>query len=211
MRQKAPALIWSSPANSLGGVRNAPEVSTTWKWKKRDTISFTQQCPHLQRIYVYVRGNVGGPHIIRQKSLFFCSSCRARSRLDGHQNVCGRSTILKLWENRWNCKRLDVLYNEKTQTKTQTKQTTKTHHPEKKKASSVLSETKNYAFRTNRSLGALRTSSRRHRKIPQVDWCPTLPIVREISLHTSQPLKRWDTLVHPRLGRCRCARPELLL
>jgi len=63
------------------------------------------------------------------------------------------------------------------QTNPQTKQTTKTHRSEKKKASSELSETINYAFRTNRTLRALSSSSRRHGKIPQVDRCPTLPIV----------------------------------
>ena len=51
-----------------------------------------------------------------------------------------------------------------------------THHPETKKTSSELSETVKLRFRTSKTLGALRTASRRHSNIPQVDWYPKLPI-----------------------------------
>ena len=109
------------------------------------------------------------------KVFFVAHAVRARGS-DGHQNVCGRSTILKLWENRWKCKRLEVLYK-KQKTSKQHEQTTNKTPPRNKKTSSKLSETWNYAFTTIRTLGALRTSSRRHRNIPQVDWYPKLPIV----------------------------------
>ena len=36
--------------------------------------------------------------------MFFCSPCRAYSRLWWSSNVCDRSTILSLSENRWNAK-----------------------------------------------------------------------------------------------------------
>ena len=50
----------------------------------------------------------------------------------------GRSTILRLSENRWKCKRLDVLYSNKKQQNNPNKQQA-THHPETKKISSELS------------------------------------------------------------------------
>ena len=109
--------------------------------------------------------------------VFFCSSCRARSRL-------WRSSK-RLWSVNYSQVVREQVKMQKTGCPQQWKQTKQTpkpnkqqnHHPEKKKASSELSETINYAFRTNRTLGALSSSSRRQRKIPQVDRCPTLPIV----------------------------------
>ena len=72
---------------------------------------------------------------------FVAHAVRARGS-DGHQNVCGRSTILKLWENRWKCKRLDVLNEGNKPNKHPNPTNNQTSHPEKKKTSSELSETK---------------------------------------------------------------------
>ena len=52
-----------------------------------------------------------------------------------------------------------------------------THPPETKRTSSELSETVKLRFRTSKTLGALRTSSRQHSNIPQVYCYPKLPIV----------------------------------
>ena len=46
-----------------------------------------------------------------------------------------------------------------------------------KRTSSELSETVKLRFRTRKTLGALRTSPRRHSNVPQVDLYPKLPIV----------------------------------
>ena len=75
------------------------------------------------------------------KNFFVAHAVRARGS-DGHQNVCGRSTILKLWENRWKCKRLDVLNEGNKPNKHPNQTNNQTNHPGKKKTSSELSETK---------------------------------------------------------------------
>ena len=64
---------------------------------------------------------------------------------------------------------------QKQETKTQTKPNNTP--PETKRTSSELSETVKLRFRTRKTLGALRTSPRRHSNIPQVDLYPKLPIV----------------------------------
>ena len=107
---------------------------------------------------------------------------------------------------RWKCKRLDVLKVETNQTNTQPQQTTKT--PPQKRRRHPVNEVRQKPTLSDQNItvGALSSSSRRHSKIPQINKTPRCLLSWEIFLHTSQSLNRWNTLVHPRPSRCRCAR-----
>ena len=107
---------------------------------------------------------------------FFCSSCRARSRL-------WRSSK-RLWSVNYSQVVREQVKMQKTgcpQWRKQTKQTPKPNKqpnkpPRKEEDIQWTKWNKTYALRTNWTLGALSSSSRRHSKIPQVEVVPRCPL-----------------------------------